>query len=164
MGVLRRLGMANFSYQVPGVENATVQVLARSANAIAVLVGATNAFMVFKSTGLVVGRDEDVIDATGNTFVEYSWLSSGGTITNGFDNTLYDIRYVRTSGSQTTLSGGMANNTWYNLNTDRTMFLADTVTDGIAFTLTATVAIKYNANSTIISSATCSWLSSRENI
>ena len=151
--MFRRLGMAGFGVISTG-EFATVQVLTRSAD-VAQFAG-PNAFIVFKTTGVVDGRSVEY--SAGNTFVSYNWLSSGGTIANGNDNTLYDIRYVRTAGSNTSLDGGMSNNTWYNLNTDRTMYLLSQ-SDGVTYTLTATVAIKYNANSTIISSATCDWSS-----
>lgn len=121
----------------------TIQVLARTAEKQTYLVTA-NAWMNFSSAspGVVTGVNDS------SSFSNYNWMSSGGTPSN------YDIRYVRTAGTATALTSH-SNNTWYNLNTNRTLYLHSP--GGVFTSLTATVAIKWNANSTVISSATCNW-------
>ena len=119
-----------------------VQVLAKFPTK-AGLTSPQNAWCVFASTG-------------GYTQVptsDYTWLLSGAASS-------YQIRYIRTAGSETSLSGGLANNTWYALSTTRTMYLSVTLT-GQVKDLTANVQISYVSNSTIISYASVTWQAER---
>jgi len=78
---------------------------------------------------------------------DYTWLLSGSA-------SQYDLRYVKTAGTHDLSSYGLANNTWYNLNTDRKigLYIADSA--GTMNDCTANVSIKWNANSTICHSNT----------
>lgn len=66
---------------------------------------------------------------------------------------LLDIRFTKTSGAATL--SGVANNTWYALNVVRQAYLSASAPQ--AREVYASVSIKYNANSTIISSNICRW-------
>ena len=162
MSMFRRLGMANFGVPLVVIQDATVQVLAR--NPATIEAGTTinsNAYLVFLTSGVVNGKIVDYsVPPSTNIFVSYNWLSVGGSILEGYDNTLYDIRWVKTAGTATSLSGGLANNTWYSMSADRTMALTNSTAGSTTF-LVATVAIRYSSNGTIISSASCNFSSDR---
>ena len=111
------------------------------------MVGITaNAYIRFNTSGTVNG-------ASVFTPGTYTWLLSGAA-------SAYDVRYQRTGGSQTALTG-VANNTWVNLGTTQTMYLSQSVS-GFK-DLTADVSIRYTANGTVIKTVTgCYWIAARE--
>jgi hypothetical protein len=97
------------------------------------------AWVSFNTTGATTYQ------APWDSVPNYNWLLDGSASS-------YDIRYIKTAGTNDLSYYGLANNTWYNLNTNRKMGLYNSDSLGGDQTCTATVAIKYNANSTIISS------------
>lgn len=150
MSMLRRFAIS--------AQNATIQVLARTMQRIGLTDITSNAYIVFQTSGRVIGYNNTAFNSgatTSNNFIEYDWRVGGAS-------SRFDIRYVRTGGTEASLSGGLANNTWYNMSTDRTMYLLQDAPSATPITFNGTVAIKYNANSTIISSAACSWKSQQE--
>lgn len=82
------------------------------------------------------------------TDVTYTWVLSGSASS-------YDVRYTRTGGSTSSLTG-TTNNVWYRVDAQRNMILNDPLI-GSFRTLTANVQIKYNANSTVIDYNSCQW-------
>lgn len=80
----------------------------------------------------------------------FTWLISGAASD-------YDVRFTKTSGSSLNygLPSAMTDNQWYNLGANPQAGGLLVTGTGNANTWNGTVAIKYNANSTIISSNSC---------
>lgn len=106
--------------------------------------GSCNAYAYWATSGTCV-----VLNAS-----NYTWLNSGTSST-------YDIRQTRTGGSYTVLSGNMANNTWVQMNVQRTGALLSPALGGVR-SYTANVQIKYNANSTVIDYNSMTWTAETE--
>ena len=111
-----------------------VAVYTRAPDCLYIGKGSCNAYSYWQTTGT------NVINGASN----YTWLNSGTSST-------YDIRQTRTSGNYSTVTGNMTNNTWGRMNIQRTMGLLSPALGGTR-TYSCTIAIKYNANSTIIDS------------
>jgi len=79
----------------------------------------------------------------------YTWLLGGAASD-------YQVRYTKTGTSALSFSTGMANNTWIGLGTERRVWLAASSMG--YYTSAATVSIRWASNSTVIMTATHSFI------
>lgn len=132
-----QIAFSNFS---GAIDQLPAQIFVRSPDCLYVGKGTCNSYAYWATSGSCV------IQGASN----YTWLNSGTSST-------YDIRQTRTGGNYSTVTGNMANNTWVQMNIQRTNALISPPLGGIR-TYTANVQLKYNANSTIIDYNTMNWL------
>lgn len=131
-----QIAFSNFS---GAVSQLPAQIYVRSPGCFLSGKGSCNAYALWATTGSWTGAD-----STG-----YTWLNSGTAST-------YDIKQTRTGGNYTVVTGNMANNTWVQMNINRSNNLLSPPLGGIR-SYTANVQIKYNANSTIIDYNSMTW-------
>lgn len=110
------------------------------------LAGFSNAYMVVDNTGLVTYTRTFFGDGT------FRWM----TPANAAEENLYEIRFIRTGGDSGVNLSGVANNTWLNLGTTRTAYLAPSGIDDTKI-VTANVQIRLASSGVILAYAENTW-------